>query len=84
MAVVQNAITLADEAHITQNWETLGINGDDWVFEKIIYSTPYGDRAVHLFARVDENGFLQEVSVFFLGSDKLRLRFPTSEQWSRS
>ena len=56
--------TQADEAHIVQNWERLGLNHDNWFFHSTLHSADQGSHArriVHLFARVDDDGNLQNV-----------------------
>jgi hypothetical protein len=64
---VKAAPTRADEVHIAQDWEKLGLNLDDWFFERTMHSFGQDERSsrmIHLYSRVDDDGNLQQVILY--------------------
>lgn len=60
--------TVGDEDHIAEKWRELGWP-HRWVFERTLHSTPHqlnppSTRTVHLFALVDDEGNLVDVSMY--------------------
>jgi hypothetical protein len=86
--------TERDQRHVDRYWNKSHVeegSKDDsvhWIFEKMLCRNPNNrflgfERIIHLFARVDDDGNIQEVSLI-VASRVLQLTLHTRESLSRS